>query len=89
VSAEAFFERLSTMPVQIHLWVLGLDPSIGRFRQPSIALWIFVFIIKSNTVAGDTRIPHRASVMSSRRRTETPARYVPIRASLTELSTRR
>jgi hypothetical protein len=43
----------------------------------------------SDTVEGDTRVPHKASVMSSTRRTETPARYISIKASSTELSRRR
>ena len=34
-------------------------------------------------------LPHRASVMSSTRRTDTPARYISIRASSTLLSRRR
>ena len=34
-------------------------------------------------------LPHRASVMSSTRRTETPARYISMRASSTLLSRRR
>jgi hypothetical protein len=41
------------------------------------------------TVDGETRVPHKASVMSSTRRTETPARYISIKASSTELSRRR
>src|SRR5262249_56207917 len=40
----------------------------------------------SDTVEGDTRVPHNASVMSSTRRTDTPARYISISASSTELS---
>ena len=40
-------------------------------------------------VAGETLLPHRASVMSSTRRTETPARYISMRASSTLLSRRR
>ena len=37
------------------------------------------------TVDGETRVPHKASVMSSTRRTATPARYISIKASSTEL----
>ena len=40
-------------------------------------------------VAGETLLPHSASVMSSTRRTETPARYISMRASSTLLSRRR
>jgi hypothetical protein len=40
-------------------------------------------------VLGLTRVPQRASVMSSTRRTEIPARYISISASSTELSRRR
>ena len=36
-------------------------------------------------VAGETLLPHSASVMSSTRRTETPARYISMRASSTLL----
>jgi hypothetical protein len=42
-----------------------------------------------DTVGGETRVPHRASVMSSTPLTDTPARYISIRASSTELSRRR
>src|SRR5271157_2167614 len=54
-----------------------------RFRQASI------FLLRFDTVLGLTRVPQRASVMSSTRRTEMPARYISIRASSTELSRRR
>ena len=40
-------------------------------------------------VADETLLPHSASVMSSTRRTETPARYISMRASSTLLSRRR
>ena len=40
-------------------------------------------------VPGDTFVPHKASVISSTRRTDTPARYISIRASSTEDSLRR
>jgi len=40
-------------------------------------------------VDGDTLVPHNASVVSSTRRTETPVRYISMRASSTELSLRR
>ena len=36
-------------------------------------------------VEADTLLPHRASVMSSTRRTDTPARYISMRASSTLL----
>ena len=39
--------------------------------------------------AGEALLPHSASVMSSTRRTETPARYISMRASSTRLSRRR
>ena len=41
------------------------------------------------TVPELTRVPHSASVMSSTRRTLTPAKYISISASSTELSRRR
>jgi len=40
-------------------------------------------------VVGLTFVPHNASVISSTRRTETPARYISIRASSTDASRRR
>src|SRR5215469_11528819 len=49
----------------------------------------YIFLFRSDTVEGDTRVPHNASVMSSTRRTDTPARYISISASSTELSRRR
>ncbi|TWT95166.1 hypothetical protein Pla108_33080 [Botrimarina colliarenosi] len=45
--------------------------------------------MSSLTALGDTRVPHNASVMSSTRRTLTPARYISINASSTEDSRRR
>src|SRR4029434_7503885 len=42
-----------------------------------------------NTVLGLTRVPHKASVMSSTRRTLTSAKYISTSASSTELSRRR
>jgi hypothetical protein len=45
-------------------------------------------LFSSLTVDGETRVPHKASVMSSTRRTETPA-YISINASSTEASRRR
>ena len=47
------------------------------------------FLFSSLTVAGETLLPRRASVMSSTRRTETPARYISMRTSSTLLSRRR
>jgi hypothetical protein len=48
-----------------------------------------IFLFRFDTVEGDTRVPHNASVMSSTRRTDTRARYISISASSTELSRRR
>ena len=48
------------------------SPSIGWFRQASI--WPWIFLLRLDTVLGLTRVvPHGASVMSSTRRTDTPA----------------
>jgi hypothetical protein len=44
-----------------------------RFRQALILAYIFLLI---DTVLGLTRVPQSASVMSSTRRTEMPARYI-------------
>ena len=46
-------------------------------------------MFSSLMVEGDTLLPHRASVMSSTRRTETPTRYISMSASSTLLSLRR
>ena len=51
-------------------------------------MWTYAFLFSSLMVDGDTLLPHRASVMSSRRRTDTPARYISMRASSTLLSRR-
>jgi hypothetical protein len=37
------------------------------------------------TVLGLARVPHKASVMSLTRRTETPAKHISIKASSTEV----
>jgi len=62
-------------------------PSIFRLRHSSIRPESFWF--SSLIVEELTRLPHSASVMSSTRRTDTPARYISINASSTELSLRR
>ena len=58
-----------------------------RFRQSS--MWTYAFLFSSLMVEGETLLPQRASVMSSTRRTDTPARYISMRASSTLLSRRR
>ncbi len=50
----------------------------GRLRQSS--MWTYAFLFSSLMVAGDTLLPHRASVISSTLRTETPVRYISMRA---------
>jgi hypothetical protein len=70
--------------VEIHVGMLALD----RLVTPCLARAV-IFLFRSDSVEGDTRVPHSASVMSSTRRTETPARYISIKASSTELSRRR
>ena len=62
-------------------------PCNGRFRHSSI--WTYAFLFNSLIVAADTFVPHSASVISSTRRTDTPARYISISASSTLLSRRR
>src|SRR5262249_39363910 len=65
--------------VEINIRVVALDRTIApRLDRPVDLL-----------VEGDTRVPHNASVMSSTQRTDTPARYISISASSTELSRRR
>ena len=49
----------------------------------------FIICLLYTSVAGDTLLPHRASVISSTRRTDTPARYISMSASSTLLSRRR
>ena len=60
---------------------------MGRFRHSSILAQIFLSRLEA--VPGLTRIPHSASMMSSTRRTDTPARYISTGASSTEFSRRR
>ena len=59
----------------------------NRLRQSS--MWTYAFLFSSLMVAEDTLLPHSASVISSTLRTETPARYISMRASSTLLSRRR
>ncbi len=49
----------------------------------------YTFLLRLLIVPYETFVPHRASVMSSTRRTDTPARYISIRASSIEDSLRR
>src|SRR5699024_10485871 len=44
-------------------------------------MWTYAFLFSSLMVDGDTLLPHSAFVMSSTRRTDTPARYISMRAS--------
>ncbi len=48
----------------------------------------YAFLFSSLMVAGDTLLPQSASVMSSTRRTDTPAKYISMSASSTLLSLR-
>ena len=66
-------------PVYIDIQISSLCR--GQFRQSS--MWTYTFLFNSLMVEGDTLLPHRASVMSSTRRTDTPARYILMRASST------
>ena len=61
-------------------------PCKGRFCQSS--MWTQALLFSSLMVAGETLLPHNASVMSSIRHTETPVRYISMRASSTLLSRR-
>jgi hypothetical protein len=54
------------------------------FRHTSILAYAFLF--NSLIVDGDTLLPHKASVISSTLRTDTPARYISMSASSTLLS---
>ena len=67
------------------------DTRAGHYERKlqTKASEVKIFLFRSDTVDGDTRVPHSASVISSTRRTETPARYISINASSTELSRRR
>ncbi len=62
---------------------LSLDRPVAPFLDSGVDL-----LVSSLTVEGLTRVPHSASVMSSTRRTLTPAKYISIRASSTLLSRR-
>ena len=59
--------------------------ALDRPVPPSLGLGVNL-LLRFDTVLGLTRVPQSASVMSSTRRTETPARYISISASSTELS---
>ena len=59
------------------------------FLDRTIGLSDVDLLVQVRHVLGLTRVPHSASVMSSTRRTEIPARYISISASSTELSRRR
>ena len=70
--------------VQIDIGMLAVDRPV----PPGLDLAVDL-LVQADTVPGLTRVPHSASVMSSTRRTDTPARYISIKASSTELSRRR
>src|SRR6202035_3082768 len=70
--------------VEVEIRMLALDPPV----PPGLDLGVDL-LVRFDTVLGLTRVPHSASVMSSTRRTEIPARYISISASSTELSRRR
>jgi len=50
---------------------------------------LVTILLSSLMVPGETLVPHKASVISSTLRTDTPAKYISINASSTELSLRR
>ena len=50
-------------------------------------MWTYAFLFSSLMMEGEM-LPHNASVMSSTRRTDTPAKYISMRASSTLLSLR-
>ena len=64
----------------IYVDVRIAPPCSGRLRQSS--MWTYAFLFSSLMVAGDTLLPHRASVISSTRRTDTPAKYISMRGFL-------
>ena len=71
--------------VQVHVderTVQGLVP-------PRIDPFVEILIQLAGRVLGEKRVPQRASVISSTRRTLTPARYISINASSTDDSRRR
>jgi hypothetical protein len=71
-------------PVEVEVGMLALDRPVPPFLDLGVDL-----LVEVRHRAGLTRVPHSASVMSSTRRTDTPARYISISASSTELSRRR
>jgi hypothetical protein len=82
-------ETLRTSPAQLRLEINVRMLARDRLIAPSLDRAIDL-LFRSDTVDGDARVPHNASVMSSTRRTDTPARYIiSIRASSTKLSRRR
>jgi hypothetical protein len=70
--------------VQIDVGVLPPDRPVAPSFDGPVDL-----LVQVRHRRRDTRVPYKASVMSSTRRTETPARYISIKASSTELSRRR
>ncbi len=50
---------------------------------------LYIFLLRLLTVPELTRVPHSASVMSSTRRTDIPAKYISMSASSTDVSRRR
>lgn len=69
--------------VQIDIGIFGLERAVA----PVLNMDIY-FFVNSLIVPGDTLVPHKASVTSSTRRTDTPARYILMRASSTDASRR-
>ena len=66
---------------------IGIVPG-KRTGTPSFDMLISLFI-QVTDCSGNSFVPHKASEMSSTRRTETPARCISINASLREDSLRR
>lgn len=67
--------------IHIHIGILS---SLEGAVAPNLDICISLLM-----VGAEALLPHRASVMSSTRRTETPARYISMSASSTLLSRRR
>lgn len=62
----------------------GYSQARGLHRHPSTALK--ALSLRFETVPAETPAPHRTSLTSSMRRVGTPARYISMMASSTEVS---
>jgi len=80
--APATLQRFSHKSVQKHIRKVAYQRPLPPLIHLAVNLLVQRF--RSLTAEADTPGPHKARVMSSTRRTLTPARYISISASSTE-----